>query len=135
GFPTPQIAFAGGASSQADLAAIGPGIQFPRLRVENRFKPFSSLTHTIGRHTVKFGWSTTRSQVNDLQSNNSRGTLSFLPDFGRTAVENFLEGKPELFSITIGNLYRGFRNWEHAVYLEDEFRISPTFSINMGVRY
>ncbi len=128
GFTTPQI-------TQQDLAAIGAGIQFPRLRVENRFKLFANLSRTLGPHTLKFGWSTTRSQVNDLQSNNSRGTLSFLPDFGRTAVENFLLGTPESFSITIGNLYRGFRNWEHTAYLEDEFRVSPTFLINMGVRY
>jgi len=127
GFTTPLI-------SQTDVAQIGPGIQFPRFRVENRYKLFSNLSRTMGRHTLKFGWSTTRSQVNDLQSNNSRGNLSFSPDFGRTAVENFLEGTPELFSITIGNLYRGFRNWEHAVYVEDELRLSSTFSINMGVR-
>jgi hypothetical protein len=136
GFPTvPDILFAGGSSSQAELAAIGPGIQFPRLRVENRFKMFSNISRTIGRHTLKFGWSTTRSQVNDLQSNTSRGALKFGPNFGRTTVENFLMGTPDLFTITIGNLYRGFRNWEHAVYLEDEFRISPTFSLNMGVRF
>ena len=128
GFATPLI-------SQTDLAQIGPGIQFPRFRAENRFKLFSNLSRTMGRHTLKVGWSITRPQVNDLQSNNSRGTLSFLPDFGRTAVQNFLLGTPELFTIAIGNLYRGFRNWEHVVYLEDEFRISPTFSINMGVRY
>ena len=136
GFPTvPDIIFAGGSSSQADLAAIGPGIQFPRLRVENRFKTFANVSRTMGRHTIKFGWSTTRSQVNDLQSNTSRGALKFGPNFGRTTVENFLLGTPDLFTITIGDLYRGFRNWEHAVYLEDEFRVSPTFSINMGLRY
>jgi hypothetical protein len=106
GFATPLI-------SQTDLAQIGPGIQFPRFRAENRFKMFSNLSRTIGRHTLKVGWSITRAQVNDLQSNNSRGTLSFLPDFGRTAVQNFLLGTPELFTIAIGNLYRGFRNWEH----------------------
>jgi hypothetical protein len=128
GYITPQI-------NQQDLAQIGPGIQFPRYRVENRFKVFANLSRVMGRHTLKFGWSTTRSQVNDLQSNNSRGTLSFLPDFGRTAVENFLVGTPNLFTITIGDLYRGFRNWEHAAYVEDEFRIAPTLSINMGVRY
>jgi len=89
----------------------------------------------MGTHTLKFGWSTTRSQVNDLQSNNNRGVLNFLPDFGRTDVQNFLLGTPDLFTITIGNLYRGFRNWEHAVYAEDEFRISPALRINMGVRY
>ncbi len=131
----PDIIFAGGSSSQADLAAIGAGIQFPRLRVENRFKLFSNLSRTMGRHTLKFGWTTTRSQVNDLQSNDNRGVLNFLPDFGRTAVENFLVGTPDLFTIAIGNLYRGFRNWEGAVYAEDEFRVSPVFIVNMGVRY
>src|SRR5579871_2253237 len=131
----PEITFAGGGGSLADLAEIGPGIQFPRFRVENRFKTFASLTRTMGRHTLKFGGSITRSQVNDLQSTNARGTLSFLPDFGRTDVQNFLTGTPDLFTIVIGNLYRGFRNWEHAGYVEDEFRISPVFSINMGVRY
>jgi len=44
----------------------------------------------MGRHTLKVGWSTTRAQVNDLQSNNGRGTFNFNPDFGRTAVENLL---------------------------------------------
>jgi hypothetical protein len=132
---TPEIVFAGSGGSLSDLGNIGPGIQFPRLRVENRFKLFSNLSRTIGRHTIKFGWSTTRSQVNDLQSNNSRGVLNFLPDFGRTSVENFLAGTPELFTITIGNLYRGFRNWEHAGFMEDEFRVASTFSLNMGLRY
>src|SRR6266568_3895353 len=118
-----------------ELAEIGPGIQFPRMRAENRFKVFSNLSRTIGRHALKFGWSTTRAQVNDLQSNNNRGVLNFNPDFGRTAMENFLLGTPDLFTITIGNLYRGFRNWEHAAFVEDDFRFSPTFSVNMGMRY
>ena len=131
----PDIIFAGGSSSQAELAAIGAGIQFPRMRVENRFDVFSSLARTVGRHTLKFGWSTTRSEVNDLQNNDGRGVLNFNPDFGRTAVQNFLMGTPDLFTIAIGNLYRGFRNWEHAVYAEDEFRVSPVFHIHMGLRY
>jgi len=136
GFPTvPEIVFPGSGSSQSELANIGPGVQFPRKRVENRFKLFSNLSRTMGRHTLKLGWSTTRSQVNDLQSNNGEGVLNFRVDFGRTAVQNFLLGTPDLFTIAIGNLYRGFRNWEHAGYVEDEFRVSPTFSINIGVRY
>jgi hypothetical protein len=132
---TPEIIFAGSGGSLSELGQIGPGIQFPRLRVENRFKLFSNLSYTVRRHILKFGWSTTRSQVNDLQSNNSRGVLNFSPDFGRTAAENFLAGTPELFTLTIGNLYRGFRNWEQTAFVEDEFRVAPTFSINMGLRY
>src|SRR5205814_2754222 len=87
GFTTvPEIVF------PQELAEIGPGIQFPRMRAENRFKLFSNPSRSRGRHTLKFGRSTTRAQVNDLQSNNSRRVLNFSPGFGRTAVEDVLLG-------------------------------------------
>src|SRR6266481_1079596 len=47
GFTTvPEIVF------PQELAEIGPGIQFPRIRTENRFKLRSSLSRTMGRHTL-----------------------------------------------------------------------------------
>src|SRR5204863_1324470 len=84
-----------------ELAEIGPGIQFPRMRAENRFKVFSNFSRTIGRHTLKFGWSTTRAHVHDLQSKNIRGRLKLHPAFGRTAMENFLLGTDDLLPFTM----------------------------------
>lgn len=114
---------------------LGPGTQFPRLRVQNRFQPYLDFSHTRGSHTLKFGWSSTRVQVNDLQSDNSRGTLNFARDFGRSEVENFLLGTPSSLTIAVGNLYRGFRNWEHSLYFSDEFRLKPTLMLSLGLRY
>lgn len=118
-----------------DLNGIGPGGKFPRRRIQNRFRLFADFSRTLGRHTLKAGWGTTRVQVNDLQSDNNRGTLNFSSDFGRSPVENFLLGTPSSFIIALGNLYRGFRNWEHLFFLQDQFRLFPTFSLSFGFRY
>ncbi len=115
---------------------LGPGTQFPRLRVQNRFQSYFDISHARGRHTLKAGWSSTRVQVNDLQSDNSRGTLLFSSgDFGRTELENFLVGTPSSLTITLGNLYRGFRSWQHSFYFGDQIQLGPTLTVGLGLRY
>ena len=114
---------------------LGPGKQFPRFRVRNQFHVFGDLSKTAGRHTLKMGWGTARIQVNDLQSDNSRGTLIFATDFGNSEVENFLLGRPSRLRKTLGNLYRGFRNWEHFLYIGDRIRLTPTLQLSLGLRY
>jgi len=127
--PVPEIDLA------FDVVNIGPGAIFPRRRIQNRFQLYADLSRAFGRHTLKAGWSTSRIQVNDLQSDNSRGTVRFASDFGRTAVQNFLDGRPSVFTVAVGNLYRGFRNWEHFFFVEDQIRLFPTFSLSLGLRY
>lgn len=132
--PVPDVGFSSEASS------IGPGSKFPRRRVQNRFQVYSDLSRSFGRHTLKAGWSSVRVQMNDLQSDNSRGTLVFSPsgdspDREFSALDNFLLGRPSSYKIALGNLYRGFRNWEHMLFLEDQIRIAPNFSLSLGLRY
>lgn len=84
---------------------------------------------------MKAGWSTTRVQLNDLQSDNSRGTLVFDHNFGRSSLQNFLLGLPTTYTIALGNLYRGFRDWEHFFFLEDQIGVTSAFNLNLGLRY
>ncbi|MBI4443049.1 MAG: TonB-dependent receptor [Acidobacteria bacterium] len=125
---------------------LGPGKIFPRKRIQNLFQFYGDFTKIIGRHALKMGWGTTRSQVNDLQSDNTRGTLAFFDDsfgdvdhFGNpirhSEIDNFLSGRASQLTITQGNLYRGFRSWEHTFYFGDQIRLTPTFSLNLGLRY
>ena len=114
---------------------IGPGQKFPRRRIQNRFQLYSDFSQTHGRHAWKAGWTSTRVQVNDLQSDNSRGTLTFSVDFGRSAMQNLLFGTPTSYVIAVGNLYRGFRNWEHNFFVEDQIRLLPTLTMSFGLRY
>lgn len=120
---------------RGDLSKIGAGNQFPRKRFQNRFTGNIDFSQQRGRHQIKFGGRSTRTQVNDLQSDNSRGTFIFSENFGRSKVENFLKGTPTKFTITQGDLYRGFRNWEHAVYVQDTYQLQPNFTLSLGLRY
>jgi len=84
-------------------------------------------------------------RLNDLQSDNARGIFKFssenipLPGCptGKENLEvlNFLAGCPSSFTIAVGNFYRGFRNWEHFGYFEDQMRLRPTFTATTGIRY
>ena len=121
---------------QADsLQDIGPGTQFPRRRVQNRFALYAGATKITSRHSLKAGWGMARVQVNDLDSSQRRGTLLFAADFGRSEIENFLLGTPSQLTFTLGDLYRGFRSWEHFFYLGDQVPLSPNLSLSLGLRY
>ena len=131
----PDVSFRAGELGYGPSTSIGPGKQFPRHRVQNRFQVYANGTKTAGRHTLSFGWGTARVQVNDLQADNSRGTLLFTADAAHDAVTNFLLGLPSQLSYAVGNFYRGFRNFEHFAYFGDQMRLTPTFNINFGLRY
>ena len=128
----PDISFGG---DLGDISSIGPGGEYPRKRNQNRFSGNFDFTHQKGQHQWRFGGRTTRIQVNDLQSDNTRGSFSFSDNFGRTTVENFLKGTPTTYNITSGDLYRGFRNWEHALYGQDSYQIRSGVTLNVGLRY
>lgn len=127
----PDIAF----GRNGDLSNIGPGSSYPRLRVENRFHISPEATQTRGIHTMTAGFLVSRMQINDLQSDSSRGSFEFSRNAGRSAVENFRLGLPTTFKINLGDFYRGFRNWEHAVYFQDRLKLQPTFTLTLGLRY
>jgi len=128
----PDIGFGG---DLGDLSSIGPGNEFPRRRLQNRFSGNFDVTHQKGNHQLRFGGRTTRIQINDLQSDSTRGAFTFSDNFGRTTAENFLEGTPTTFNITFGDLYRGFRNWEHGLYVQDSYQIRSGFTLDLGLRY
>ena len=127
----PEFAF----GRNGDLQNLGPGSSFPRRRVENRFHFSPDFRHVSGIHTFSVGALVSRLQTNDLQSDNSRGIFNFSANLGHTAVENFLLGLPTDYKFNVGNLYRGFRNWEHAVYFQDTIRARRDWTFSLGLRY
>jgi len=128
----PDIDFGGDFS---DLSALGPGSEFPRKRYQNRFGAYVGVGKSKVRHELRWGGSILRVQTNDLQSDNTRGKFLFSNNFGRTAIENFLHGTPTKFTYTMGDLYRGFRHTESALYFTDNYRLKPHLSLTLGVRW
>lgn len=119
-----------------EISNIGmPGQGIPRRRYENHYTLSPQLTSTAGRHSLSTGFIIKHLWDSDQRSSNGRGTYTFNSEFGATAVENFLLGRPSRLALSVGNQYRGYRNWEHSAWLYDRFRLSDRLTLNFGLRY
>ncbi len=87
------------------------------------------------RHRIEVGAWLTRVQLNGIESNNLRGFFTFSNAFGRTAIQNLLWGTPSKYVVTVGDVYRGFRNWRGEVFVGDRWSPRPDLTLSTGVRY
>lgn len=117
------------------LESLGPTSSVPLDRAQNTFRYAGRVQRTSGNHTLNAGFETRRRQINGFESNDSNGAFSFRADFGRSRIENFLAGIPSGYRIAIGNSHRGFRVWNHSLFLGDTWRASSRLTLNTGLRY
>jgi hypothetical protein len=125
----PQVNFAN------VITTLGPGSNIPIDRALNRFRYGASVKQNRGRHNWYAGADLARRQLNGLEASSLRGNLYFRNDFGRTVMENFLLGIPSRFSGSVGNIHRGFRNFEVDAFVGDDFRVNSRLTLQYGLRY
>ena len=98
-----------------------------KLGVGNSFSYIDNLTMVHGAHTLKFGVEVRRIQLN--QGNTPSGTVSF------SSFSNFLANSASSATYAAELPVNGLRKTEAYSYAEDEWKLRPTFTLNLGVRY
>lgn len=115
---------------------IGGAQSGPRTSVQNTYEAADGISWFRGRHSIKMGASFRRSQVNVFQATVPNGLFIFTPATPTNdAFANLLLGAPQIFFQGLGNFYRGLRNWGAAAYVQDEWRVSRKFTLNVGFRW
>jgi hypothetical protein len=132
---TPEPRAVGPMVLVAGLTTLGPEAIIPIDRSINLFRYAASIRHVAGEHTFIAGADTTRRQLNGTETDAHRGFFSFSNDFGRDGITNFRLGLPSQHIIAIGNVHRGFRNWDLGFYAGDVWRLRPATTVNFGLRY
>jgi len=113
------------------------GSQFgtePRIPVvadQKLIEVMDDLVWVKGRHTLKAGGLAAYYAWDDLQDFQSYGEYLF-PSIGA-----FVSGTPSRFTATLPGSVpdRANRAWMFGAYAQDDFRISPRLTVNLGVRY
>jgi hypothetical protein len=119
----PEIQFGDGTSF------FGTDPILPQGRIQNTFEQQDSVTHVMGAHTLKFGGEFDRVQANSYFDNNINGTLTFL------TLANFLQNVPFAYTQGFGNTERGNRVSNAAAFIQDDWRVTRTLTVNLGLRY
>ncbi len=119
----------GGGVDDIGTDASGGG---DRLSILNMFEYGDTVTYTAGRHSLKFGGKAVRIQLNGLSGSRLHGRMVF------RGLESFLTNQPNRFEFLIpgaGSSMRGYRQWMVALFIQDDFKFSPTLTLNLGLRY
>ena len=114
----------------------------PRLERDQTFSISDSMIWSRGVHTLRWGGDFHRIQVNPETDNNSRGSFTFTgfnTAGGGTGtgfdLADFLLGLPQQTSAQFGNNSYYFRGNSWDLFVQDEWRVSPRLSLNVGLRY
>ncbi len=113
---------------QDGTANFGTSTILPQGRIQNTYQYQDAVTRIVGKHTFKVGGEFDRIQANSYFDNNINGSLTFL------TLSDFLQGIPFSYSQGFGNTVRGNRVSNGFFYAQDDWRIKPTLTLNIGFR-
>lgn len=120
----------------------------PQLVRNQTWRFDDSLTVTLRQHTLQAGVELRRMDWNRLGDPLPRGQFTFtglmtsqLDSQGRPVpgtgfdLADFLLGLPQSTSVRFGSSASYFRSWGFAGYFQDDWRLHPRFTLDLGVRY
>jgi hypothetical protein len=110
----------------------GPGSGGEVEYAFNSFQIYEDLFWTKGVHLLKFGVGIERLQNNELGTSMPNGRFTF------TSLANFLANQPATFTASLsGNNLApfNFRQTILGAYFQDDARLTPNFTVNLGLRY
>jgi hypothetical protein len=120
----------------AGYSPIGGAITGPRNTTQHTLEIQDAMTWTNRAHLVKVGGDFRRTGIDMIQGIAPNAFYVFASNFPtNNAVANLLLGAPVVFYQGLGDFERGIDLWGASLYAQDEYRLTPTLTLNYGLRY
>jgi hypothetical protein len=110
---------------------LGYGLAYnlPQYRLVNSYQYQDNLSKQLGRHAIKMG----------VQYINDNIPLGFLPNvngvYTFSSFQSYVNDTPSSFSGAAGLATEKPHELDQAYYFQDDFRVRPNLTLNLGVRY
>jgi hypothetical protein len=88
-----------------------------------------------GRHNLTIGGDLKRNAIDVLSQQNPRGAWTFTGAVTGSDLADFLLGYPSTTAIATGNADKYFRSFVSDGYVSDDWRVSPTLTLQLGARW
>jgi len=126
------------------FAMLGVNTPIPSIFQNTNYQLDQNVTWLRGRHSTKFGFHVIRRHQNLYEAQPpGRGFFDFSPDFTNlpgaagtgNSMASLLLGYPSRITrdILFGSF--GLRAWEWAWFVQDDFKLTPRLTLNLGLRY
>ena len=94
-----------------------------------------TATALLGRHSLKVGGEARRYAIDNYQPNGVSGSFSFTGSQTGNAFADFLFGTINNGSVEVQNAMVATRAWSYALFVQDDFKVRPTVTLNLGLRW
>jgi Carboxypeptidase regulatory-like domain/TonB dependent receptor len=128
--------------SVTGFRGLGDGTSTPIIDYNNIYQYAGTITKIAGQHSLKFGTNLIIRRLMQFQSNEAKGEFTFNSSAssdgigdGGNAIASMLLGYPAS-TVRSKTLYRpDFHAAEYGFYAQDDWRVTPTLTLNIGLRY
>jgi hypothetical protein len=94
-----------------------------------------TVTTLRGRHSLRLGGEARRYALDNYQPNTVAGTFAFTGSETGNAFADFLFGGVNNGNVQVQNAMVSTRAWSYALFVQDDFKLSPTLTLNLGLRW
>lgn len=119
----------------AGLSQVGDAFTLPLIRHTNTYQVIDGVSFSKGKHLMHFGGEVRRMQLNGILDLLARGSLSFSGFISGSGISDLLLGLPSFGLQSQANNPLTMRTTAYNAYYEDDWKILPNFTLNLGVRY
>jgi len=142
--PTDPFSFGLPYFNVTDYSLVTDSPSLPQVQRDNLWNSSEGLAWARGRHTLKFGFDFIHFQLNYLQSNLTRGRYDYSGVFTSSdglgtnsgdPLADFLLGYPQDTTRTDGSGQAYLRQNVYGGYIQDDWRMAPRLTLNLGIRY
>lgn len=114
---------------------MGDDLAASNIDKSSTYQFVDNLTWLRGKHALKVG-ADVRKLFDDATTNNTPfGQMNFTGDITGDPAADFMLGYPRTSTTPEGVPITKARQWRSAYYFQDDWKISPALTLNLGVRY
>ncbi|MBZ5659856.1 MAG: TonB-dependent receptor [Acidobacteriia bacterium] len=126
GFDAPQVFFGGNALFTGGVTSFNPQVNH-----FNTYQFYDDAFLVKGKHSLKFGFSMEKDQLNDIRSPRPGGIFTY------GGMDAFLQNQGGKLTTDLPGLVAPVepRAAIYGAYVQDDWKIRPNLTINLGVRY